>query len=84
MVTTLLTQEDGGENRVVGAMGFCLDSEEPVVVLAKATIMCAGAGASALSACGILLATPSRSDPPRAVPMCTLPQGLSWVESPTC
>jgi len=45
MVTTLLTQEDGGESRVVGAMGFCLDSEEPIVVLAKATIMCAGAGA---------------------------------------
>jgi succinate dehydrogenase/fumarate reductase flavoprotein subunit len=44
MMTTLLTQDGDGESRVVGAMGFSLDSEEPVVVLAKATIMCAGAG----------------------------------------
>ena len=42
MVTTLLTQDDDG--RVVGVMGFSIDTEEPVVVLAKATIMCAGAG----------------------------------------
>ena len=42
MITTLLTQDDDG--RVVGAMGFSIDTEEPVVVLAKATIMCAGAG----------------------------------------
>ncbi len=43
MVTTLLTQDDD-DGRVVGAMGFSIDTEEPVVVLAKATIMCAGAG----------------------------------------
>lgn len=44
MLTTLLTQGDDN-GRVVGAMGFSVDSEEAVVVLAKATIMCAGAGA---------------------------------------
>jgi succinate dehydrogenase/fumarate reductase flavoprotein subunit len=43
MITTLLTEgEESG--RVVGAMGFSIDSEEAVVILAKATIMCAGAG----------------------------------------
>ncbi|KAA3659568.1 MAG: FAD-binding protein [Chloroflexi bacterium] len=47
MLTTLLKEEDGngdGNGRVIGAMGFSIDSEEAVVVLAKATIMCAGAG----------------------------------------
>ena len=43
MITTLLTQDDD-DGRVVGAMGFSIDTEKPVVVLAKATIMCAGAG----------------------------------------
>jgi succinate dehydrogenase/fumarate reductase flavoprotein subunit len=43
MLTTLLTQDDE-DGRVVGAMGFSVDSEEAVVILAKATIMCAGAG----------------------------------------
>ncbi|RME75972.1 MAG: FAD-dependent oxidoreductase [Chloroflexi bacterium] len=45
MMTTLLTQDGKDGSRVVGAMGFSLDTEEAVVVLAKATIMCAGAGA---------------------------------------
>jgi succinate dehydrogenase/fumarate reductase flavoprotein subunit len=44
MMTTLLTQEVDGENRVVGAMGFTLDEEAVVTVLAKATVMAAGAG----------------------------------------
>lgn len=43
MLTTLLTNNDE-DGRVVGAMGFSIDSEESVVVLAKATVMCAGAG----------------------------------------
>ena len=43
MITTLLTQDDD-DGRVIGAMGFSIDTEEPIVVLAKATIMCAGAG----------------------------------------
>lgn len=43
MVTTLLTPENN-ENRVIGAMGFTADEEETIVVLAKATILCAGAG----------------------------------------
>ncbi len=49
MMTTLLTEDnDGnghGSSRVVGAMGFSIDSEEAVAILAKSTIMCAGAGA---------------------------------------
>ena len=44
MITTLLTQEDSGERRVVGAMGFTLDGEAAVTILANATIMAAGAG----------------------------------------
>ena len=44
MLTTLLTQDDD-DGRVIGALGFSIDSEEAVVILAKATIMCAGAGA---------------------------------------
>lgn len=44
MLTTLLTQDDES-GRVIGAMGFSIDSEEAVVILAKATIICAGAGA---------------------------------------
>jgi len=43
MMTTLLTEDD--ENgRIIGALGFSIDSEEAVTILAKATIMCAGAG----------------------------------------
>ena len=46
MMTSLLTRKDDhGDSRVIGAMGFSLDSEEAIVILAKATIMCAGAGA---------------------------------------
>jgi succinate dehydrogenase/fumarate reductase flavoprotein subunit len=45
MMTALLTAGDDQSGRVVGALGFSIDTEEPVVVLAKATIMCAGAGA---------------------------------------
>lgn len=45
MMTTLLTQDSGENSPVVGAMGFSIDSEEAVVILAKATIICAGAGA---------------------------------------
>ncbi|AKB74994.1 Succinate dehydrogenase flavoprotein subunit [Methanosarcina lacustris Z-7289] len=44
MITTLLTQDNNENGHVVGAMGFALDSEEAVVILAKSTIMCAGAG----------------------------------------
>ncbi len=44
MITTLLTQDDDGERRVVGAMGFSIDGEAAVTILAKATIMAAGAG----------------------------------------
>jgi len=44
MVTSLLTEAEGDAKRVVGAMGFAIDSEEAVVVLAKATIIAAGAG----------------------------------------
>ena len=44
MLTTLLTQDDE-DGRVIGAMGFSVDTEEAIVVLAKATVMCAGAGA---------------------------------------
>ncbi|MDY0339946.1 MAG: FAD-binding protein [Coriobacteriia bacterium] len=40
MLTELLTQN----GTVVGAIGFSLDSEETIAVVAKATIMCAGAG----------------------------------------
>ena len=40
MLTELLTQN----GVVVGAMGFSLDTEETVAVVAKATILCAGAG----------------------------------------
>ncbi|AKB74995.1 Succinate dehydrogenase flavoprotein subunit [Methanosarcina lacustris Z-7289] len=45
MITTLLTQDDSKNNPVIGAMGFSIDSEEAIVILAKATITCAGAGA---------------------------------------
>ena len=44
MITTLLTEDGDGESRVVGAMGFTLDGEAAVTILAKATIMAAGAG----------------------------------------
>lgn len=44
MLTTLLTDGSGSDRRVVGALGFSIDSEAALVVLAKATIMCAGAG----------------------------------------
>ncbi len=44
MLTTLLKQDDDN-SPVIGAMGFAIDSEEVVLVLAKATIICAGAGA---------------------------------------
>jgi succinate dehydrogenase/fumarate reductase flavoprotein subunit len=50
MLTTLLQDEDG---RVVGGIGFSLDSEEAVVIRAKATIMCAGAGAFKAPGCPI-------------------------------
>lgn len=43
MITTLLTEGED-DSRVVGAMGFSIDTEEAVVILAKATIICAGAG----------------------------------------
>ena len=41
MITDLLTYD----GRVVGAIGFPLDEEEVIIIRAKATIMCAGAGA---------------------------------------
>ncbi|MHC1739848.1 MAG: FAD-dependent oxidoreductase [Anaerolineaceae bacterium] len=44
MLTTLLTVGNGSSQRVVGALGFAIDNEATIVVLAKATIMCAGAG----------------------------------------
>ena len=43
MLTTLLTADDDG--RVIGALGFSLDTEEAIVIFAKATILCTGAGA---------------------------------------
>ena len=40
MVTELLKQD----GRVAGAIGFAIEGNEPVVVKAKATVMCAGGG----------------------------------------
>ncbi len=40
MITDLVKQDD----RVVGAIGFPLDTQELIVITARATILCAGAG----------------------------------------
>lgn len=41
---TMLTELLMDDGQVVGAIGFSLDSEETIAVVAKATILCAGSG----------------------------------------